>query len=291
MINVFGLAVIMVNHVCVGLVVIIVVSRVCVCVCVCVLNCCCSLFSFLSWRVDTAYDFEEVVTSVAPHPTRGGAALFQTSSDRCFNRTAAGACRSALWLDNALLRTAPALVTRDVIQFEWSGGDRLLVSTWDPALDDPSFEFHTYARDAFLIDLYASSARAPPFALERLVQHCAGFLTTADALYAATRDTRASDSLSLWRAGRRGFDQLVPLDFPTPLQQTRFTICNSDEGSIFINVQHLDSKWGNLYVSSSPDYNGVPPQFVLSLERAARELTGTVYFAKCNLVVVVWRGG
>ena len=47
-----------------------------------------------------------------------------------------------------------------------------------------------------------------------------------------------------------GQSPLEHLEFPTMLDEARYTICHVEPTAMFINVQHNDLGWGNLYVTS-----------------------------------------
>lgn len=75
--------------------------------------------------------------------------------------------------------------------------------------------------------------------------------------------------------------------FPTKLYETRYTIVNDELGATFINVQHDDDDWGNLYVSATNSVFG-EHIFTLSLERAVRAVNGQVQMAKMQGAVGIF---
>jgi hypothetical protein len=219
----------------------------------------------------------EVVRNVKPSPfdSTGRAALVETWSDACFNRTAPGFCKSSLWLTTDMLASAPALVTKDSQQYDWGAGGRIWVSTWETADDSK----HTYQRDGTAIALRYTSDLAAPFAFTTLHQRCAGFVITAGAVWVAVVDADKPGALALMFAGKTGFDPIERLVFPSELDEGRYTIVSSDSDTLFVNVQHHDDKWGNLYVAAG-NVSAGQHQFALSLARHVRYLDGTIEFAR-----------
>jgi ssDNA-specific exonuclease RecJ len=60
---------------------------------------------------------------------------------------------------------------------------------------------------------------------------------------------QVSQKLALYAAPVRGRVPLSLLDFPSELDEARYTIVDTDWHSLFINVQHNDDYYGNLYVA------------------------------------------
>jgi hypothetical protein len=221
-----------------------------------------------------AVDFPEVIYSVTPHYDARYAdfALIDSYSDACFS--GAGRCYRSMWLTKDLLATPPVRVTTDTYQYGWGAGERMYVVTFDV----PS---NATVRNTWELALKYSDAKAsPPYTLTTLREHTVGFVSTNSSLYLAVRTSFANNNLGLVWSGRRGLDELQAVRFPTMLPEDRYTIVNDDVGSAFINVQHDDDAWGNLYVSAVNSALGGEHVFTLSLVRAVREPSGQVQFAR-----------
>jgi hypothetical protein len=220
-------------------------------------------------------DVPEVVHALLPSPTSGKEALLETYSDACFNRSAPGVCKVSLWLTTDMLATAPARIATDVQQYDWGVGARIYYSGWET--DDASLP--TYLRNRTQIALRFTTERAAPFRATTIQQRCAGFVQSANALWIAVTDPERPLALALMFSGRGGTDPLERLVFPTELDEGRYTIVSVDSTALFVNVQHDQYEWGNLYVAPS-NVSAGQHVFSLAIARAVRYLDGTVEFAR-----------
>jgi hypothetical protein len=221
-------------------------------------------------------DVPEVVHSLLPSPTDPHAALLETYSPACFSRNVTGACKVSLWLTTDMLKSAPSRIVSDIQQYDWGVGSRIYFSGWET--DDASLP--TYQRNRSQLALrYTTTSNAPPFRITTLQQRCAGFVQSGNAMWVAVFDPDRPIALSLMYAGSGGFDPLERLVFPTELDEGRYTIVSVDNTALFVNVQHQQYEWGNLYVAPSNVSVG-KHVFSLAIARAVRYLDGTVEFAR-----------
>lgn len=220
-------------------------------------------------------DVSEVVHTILPAPLNGKEALLETYSDACFGNVAPYVCKVSLWITTDMLSSAPVRIVTDVQQYDWGAGSRIYFSGWES--EDSAVP--TYLRNRSQIALRFTTERAAPFRFTTLQPRCAGFVQSARALWVAVSDPNRPLALALMFAGNDGFDPLERLVFPTELDEGRYTIVSVDSTALFVNVQHDQYEWGNLYVAPS-NVSAGKHVFSLAIARAVRYLDGTVEFAR-----------
>lgn len=194
-----------------------------------------------------AYRSSDYIEYVHPHPTDSDKAIVSTYTPRCLDWRASGECYRMIHLTTNFGKSWTAIADH-VWSWDWGSDSSILYTA------------STSGRDG--LKLYITQPLSASIARQ---YDYSDFLYTSDILYAV--DSSNPQSLSLWVSVDLGltFIRAVFGNSSQGLEENRYTILDSTEGSTFINVQHDDPHWGHTY--SAPIATEV---FTLNLPRTLR---------------------
>lgn len=140
-------------------------------------------------------------------------------------------------------------VYKYISDFSWAPGltdadpKQIFVVTWADQIGDQT---HKLSRDRILVRTRTLFRDAP----DVLQRNVAGFLDLNEELFVANYKNDASVAKKLVVSLDHG-DTWIEANFPLNLDEYSYTILDDSEGSVFINVRHGTSTWGNVYTAPS----------------------------------------
>eukprot|EP01096_Ripella_sp_DP13-Kostka_P017803 TRINITY_DN929_c0_g1_i1.p1 TRINITY_DN929_c0_g1~~TRINITY_DN929_c0_g1_i1.p1 ORF type:complete len:783 (+),score=372.96 TRINITY_DN929_c0_g1_i1:94-2349(+) len=202
------------------------------------------------------YRSTDYVEYVHPHPTDSDKAIVSTYTPRCVDWTATGDCYRVIHLT-----TNFGLSWTKIADHVWS---------WDWGSDSSILYTAATAGGRSGLKLFITEPLSAT--ISRQFSYT-DFLYEDSVLYAV--DSSNSSSLSLWVSLNLGvtFTKAVFASSAEGLDESRYTILDSSEGTSFINVQHNDPHWGHTY--SAPFVTEI---FTMNLPRTLRNSYTTDFF-------------
>ena len=170
------------------------------------------------------------IGDVKLHKARPDCILASRLSDRCLGVTTKGFCYNSLYVSYDYGESWEKAVSY-VQQFDWGPHDRTVVySAYENA------DGHQFLQDAGRLNVYRSTDMLRSQRNTRLVvRKGVGFKVSKSGVYVAVSGEGGTMQLFVSRDDAQSF---LPAVFPRALSQTRYTIMDQDDGTVFVSVEH-----------------------------------------------------
>ena len=170
------------------------------------------------------------VGDVKMHRSNPECILAGRLSDRCLGVTAQGFCYNSLYVSYDFGRSWKEAVSY-VQQFDWGPHDRTVIySAYEHS------NGHQFLQETSRLNVYRSTDMLRTERNTRLVVHKGvGFKVSKSGVYVAVATEGGTMELFVSRDDAQSF---LPAVFPQVLSQTRYTIMDQDDGTVFVSVEH-----------------------------------------------------
>jgi len=169
------------------------------------------------------------IGDVKMHKTRPDCILASRLSDRCLGVTTQGFCYNSLYVSYDFGDSWTEAVAY-VQQFDWGPHDQTVVySAYENAGG------HQFLQDTGRLNVYRSTDMLRTRRNTRLVvRKGVGFKVSRSGVYVAVSGEGGTMQLFVSRDDAQSF---LPAVFPQALSQTRYTIMDQDDGTVFVSVE------------------------------------------------------
>ena len=170
------------------------------------------------------------IGEVKMHKSKPDCLLTSRLSERCLGASTEGFCYNSLYVSYDFAVTWSEAVTY-VQQFDWGPHDQTVVYSAYANADG-----HQFMQDTENLNVYRSTDMLASARNTRLVvKKGVGFKVSKSGVYVAV--STKGDSMELF-VSRDDAQSFLPAVFPHLLAQTRYTIMDQDDGTVFVSVEH-----------------------------------------------------
>lgn len=125
-----------------------------------------------------------------------------------------------------------------VQMFDWGPHDQTVIYS---AYEDDG-NSHQFFRAPSDLNVYRSSDMLQTATSRLVVRHGVGFKVAKSGVYVAVKGE--ADTMQLF-VSRDDAQSFLPAEFPSPLPETRYTILDEADGTVFVSVEHTRTSVGS----------------------------------------------